>query len=280
MARQRAVVPDRDVARHEANAALARRRDAGLEAAQMLPGHSGNTARALRSTQLDGELAIDALVKENHGLAVMWARRYHPTLRHVPLQELIDVAVNALGAAAQSWKHEAGSSFAAWASFGIRSQLQRRVTRFYGQRLAPKALAIKRATLELERELLRKPTPQELATKVGLSVERVTELSEEIRALHLLATVQHLDAPTMSGMNLHDRIGAHRATSLSVSTMNLSGLAPRHKRLVKFIAKHRASFELPEIMSMYATHTGASVEEVAGELRCVVASLSDGGIDA
>jgi RNA polymerase sigma-B factor len=153
----------------------------------------------------------DALVHQYLPLARGLAARYRHT--HVPLEDLVQVASMGLVMAAGRFDESRGTSFASYAVPTILGELRRHLRDHGWAARVPRGLQedvmrVTSARNELAGRLGRSPTPAELASESGMSVESVLA-AIEAGAAYEAESLDH--APTSEddpGRSLHAVIGS------------------------------------------------------------------------
>lgn len=152
----------------------------------------------------------DALVHKYLPLARGLAARYRHT--HVPLEDLVQVASMGLVMAAGRFDASRGTSFASYAVPTILGELRRHLRDHGWAARVPRGLQedvmrVTSARNELAGRLGRSPTPAELATESGMTIEAVLA-AVEAGAAYEAESLDH--APTSEddpGRSLHAVIG-------------------------------------------------------------------------
>lgn len=156
-----------------------------------------------RAVQAGDAEALELLVKSNLRFVISYAKRYQH--HGVPLHDLIQEGNIGLLIAARTFDPDRGFRFLTHARHWVRAQMTRaieksgRTVRLPASQLR-KLSAIRHAAAELERELRRQPTDEELAERVGMSLTNLN------RVRRLDQPVVSMDAPTGSdseGRDLH-----------------------------------------------------------------------------
>ena len=171
----------------------------GLVAKKRLESDGGKLGlrerRDLQKIEREGKKAEDHMVRANLRLVVSIARRYDRN--ELQLADLIQEGNLGLMHAAQKYDFEKGFKFSTYATWWIRQTLTRamadqgRNIRIPGHMMEI-VNRVHRAERELMAELERDPTPEEVAERSGLTVEKLLEV------MQLALTTMSLDAPVGS----------------------------------------------------------------------------------
>ena len=151
--------------------------------------------RDLQKIEREGKKAEDHMVRANLRLVVSIARRYDRN--ELQLADLIQEGNLGLMHAAQKYDFEKGFKFSTYATWWIRQSMTRamadqgRNIRIPGHMMEV-VNRVHRAERELMAELERDPTPEEVAERSGLSVEKLLEV------MQLSLSTMSLDAPVGS----------------------------------------------------------------------------------
>ncbi|MFM8902729.1 MAG: RNA polymerase sigma factor RpoD/SigA, partial [Actinomycetota bacterium] len=155
--------------------------------------------RRLQRIVKEGEKAKDHMVRANLRLVVSVARRYDR--KELQLADLIQEGNIGLMHAADKYDFEKGFKFSTYATWWIRQSMTRaladqgRNIRIPGHMMEV-VNRVQRAERDLTAELGRLPTPEEVATRSSLSVEKLLDI------MQLAIPTTSLDAPV--GYNTDD----------------------------------------------------------------------------
>ncbi|HEX7975788.1 MAG TPA: sigma-70 family RNA polymerase sigma factor, partial [Anaerolineales bacterium] len=159
---------------------LAKRIERGFQARiefVQLNGHGkARRCRELEVLIQDGAAARDALIKANTRLVVSVARKYLG--RGVPFLDLIQEGNLGLMRAVEKYEYRRGFRFSTYATWWIRQSISRAVadqsrTIRVPVHMSDRIRQIYKISQDLEQELGRSPTPQELAVKMDLDGAKV-----------------------------------------------------------------------------------------------------------
>ena len=175
----------------------------GQAAKLRLEAGKGNLTAAdrkrLRDEIKDAEKAKDRMVRANLRLVVSIARRYDRKELH--LSDLIQEGNIGLMHAVDKYDYEKGFKFSTYATWWIRQSMTRamadqgRNIRIPGHMMEV-VNRVQRSERELTAELKRDPTPEEVAARCDITVEKLFEIQQ------LTLSTASLDAPI--GVNVDD----------------------------------------------------------------------------
>jgi RNA polymerase primary sigma factor len=169
--------------------------------------------RALQRVVTDGIKAKDHMVRANLRLVVSIARRYDR--KELQLADLIQEGNIGLMHAADKYDYEKGFKFSTYATWWIRQSMTRamadqgRNIRIPGHMMEI-VNRVHRAERELAAELERDPTPDEVAVRTQMSVEKLLDV------MQLALSTTSLDAPVgtdSDDLTVGDTIASGDATN-------------------------------------------------------------------
>jgi RNA polymerase primary sigma factor len=154
---------------------------AELEAPESCPIAPPETVRELDVVSRDGALAHQDLTRANLRLVVSIAKRY--TNRGMQLLDLVQEGNLGLMRAVEKFDHTKGFKFSTYATWWIRQAITRSIADQSRTIRLPVHMVetlhrVVRVQRELVQELEREPTADEIAERVGMSVDRVLELQQ------------------------------------------------------------------------------------------------------
>ena len=248
---------------------IGRRIRLGQQAAERLATHraelTGAEERALQRRVADGARAKDHMVRANLRLVVSIARRYDR--RELQLADLIQEGNIGLMHAAEKYDPEKGFKFSTYATWWIRQAMTRaladqgRNIRIPGHMMEI-VHRVQRAERDLTTELRRDPTPEEVAARCDLSVEKLLEI------MQIAVSTTSLDAPVghdTDDLTVGDTIpnaggddpseSTERAQLRQAVERTLGDLAPRDQEILAM------RFGIGEYTRQH------TLEEVAGRMK-------------
>jgi len=160
---------------------------------------SASDRKTLRDVVKAGEKAKDRMVRANLRLVVSIARRYDRKELH--LSDLIQEGNIGLMHAVDKYDYEKGFKFSTYATWWIRQSMTRamadqgRNIRIPGHMMEI-VNRVQRSERELTAELKRDPTPEEVAARCDITVEKLFEIQQ------LTLSTASLDAPV--GVDVDD----------------------------------------------------------------------------
>jgi RNA polymerase primary sigma factor len=162
--------------------------EAGVFARQILDGYEESktdaTREELEALVAEGERAKDVFIRSNLRLVVAVARRYPRS--GLPLLDLIQEGNAGLVRAVEKFDYRKGFKFSTYATWWIRQAITRSIadqsrTIRLPVHLVEELGRIRRVQREFNRENGREPEPAEIATELGSTPERVTDVLDWAR---------------------------------------------------------------------------------------------------
>ncbi|MGW0995413.1 sigma-70 family RNA polymerase sigma factor [Streptomyces sp. NPDC002520] len=162
--------------------------EAGVFARQVLDGeeesHTDATREELEALVAAGERAKDVFIRSNLRLVVAVARRYPRS--GLPLLDLIQEGNAGLVRAVEKFDYRKGFKFSTYATWWIRQAITRSIadqsrTIRLPVHLVEELGRIRRVQREFNRQNGREPEPAEIATELGSTPERVTDVLDWAR---------------------------------------------------------------------------------------------------
>lgn len=159
---------------------LAKRIERGNEAEEKLAGLNGNPSRKvrgeLRRNIEDARAARDHLIKANTRLVVSIAKKYMS--RGVPFLDLIQEGNLGLMKAVEKFDYHRGYRFSTYATWWIRQTITRAIadqgrTIRVPVHMSDRIRRLYKAARQMEQQLGRKPTPEELGEELGVDSNKV-----------------------------------------------------------------------------------------------------------
>ncbi|WFE42769.1 sigma-70 family RNA polymerase sigma factor [Micromonospora sp. WMMD998] len=156
--------------------------EAGLYAEHLIDTEripDGATREELERVVADGERAKDLFIRANLRLVVSIARRY--VRSGMPMLDLIQEGNTGLVRAVEKFDYERGFKFSTYATWWIRQAISRAIAQQERTVRLPVHLVedvnrMRNVARQLTRELGGDPEPEQIATALGVTVERVNEL--------------------------------------------------------------------------------------------------------
>lgn len=181
--------------------ALAKRIEAGVYAAELLRrGDHGRYSRAdLVAVARDGRIAKDHMIRANLRLVVAAARKYQH--RGLPFLDIVQEGNLGLIHAVEKFDYVKGFKFSTYAMWWIRQAIERAIAETTRVIRLPVHVVeeinrLSRVERQLDVQLGREPTVEELAAEAGVSESRVVELRRAAREAASLDTPVGEDGDT------------------------------------------------------------------------------------
>ena len=251
-----------------------------------------NDRTAERSLELDrfrawhasGDVTIrDAIITDAQGLAIGLARRFRD--RGAELDDLIQVARLGLMNAVDRFDPERGAPFVSFATPTILGELRRHFRTIWSVRvprsLQEASLRLAPALTDLQQELRRSPTVDELAVRLGCSPEAVLEAMEASNAFRAssLDTPVGRDAGGSSG-HPADQLASSEAEEAFAQvdarrTVDrlLPLLSARSRRIVELrFYDRRSQVEIAEIVGISQMHVSRLLRQALDQMSAALQS--------
>ncbi len=141
--------------------------------------HIGNTEFDIEIMRREGRAAKQHLIESNLRLVVSIAKKYNA--RGIPLADLIQEGNLGLIRAVEKFDWRKGFRFSTYATWWIRRAIARAIINQGRTIRIPVYVAelinkVVKTASQLQQELQREPTEEEISEKVGLSIDRVREM--------------------------------------------------------------------------------------------------------
>jgi RNA polymerase primary sigma factor len=171
----------------------------------------GGELRRLERKVEEGRRAREELIQANLRLVVSIARKYD---RHgVPLMDLVQEGNIGLMRASEKYDYSKGFKFSTYATWWIRQAISRAIPDQGRTIRIPAHMAefinqVNRAERDLQRELDREPTIEEIALRCNMTIDRVAELR------HMSSSIVSLDSKLgdePDSASLGDQLGDQEA---------------------------------------------------------------------
>jgi RNA polymerase primary sigma factor len=215
----------------------------GNRARALLRRRTGNSVKRARlaATVRKGDQARRKLVQANARLVISIAKNYRGW--GVPFSDLIQEGNLGLIHAADKFDHTRGFKFSTYATWWIRQSVRRAIAEQGRTIRLPvhkweKVNKLARVSRELEQALGRKPTPNEVAQELGMTLEKIERLVEHSQQL-LSLDMPVGEGDTSLGELIADDIAPEPAEAATKAVLReqvrgaLSSLNEREERILK-----------------------------------------------
>ena len=223
----------------------------------------------------DGLLAREALIKANTRLVVSIARRY--LNRGLPLLDLIQEGNLGLMKAVEKFEHQRGFRFSTYATWWIRQSIVRAIadqgrTIRVPVHMSDRLRQAHKTSQQLEQELGRTPTAQELADRLGVSLARLRwMLQVSLPPLSLESPLSEEDDNEL-GFTLEDLTVPSPAQATYENMLRerleqvLATLSPREARVLRlrFGLGHDRPYTLEEVGQKFGL-TRERIRQIEGK---------------
>jgi RNA polymerase primary sigma factor len=242
---------------------LAKRIELGRTAHQKLKRLNGRCSprlqQELEQQEMDGQLAREHLIKANTRLVVSIAKRYIG--RGVPFLDLIQEGNLGLMKAVEKYEYQRGFRFSTYATWWIRQTITRAIadqgrTIRVPVHMVDRIRQLYKASHEMEQELGRVPTTEELAEKVGVNTAKVDWMMRvSWLPLSLESPINEDEEDAELGMFVEDEITPTPIQSAYSQLLSekiqevLDTLPPREARILRlrFGLENGRSYTLEEV---------------------------------
>jgi RNA polymerase primary sigma factor len=242
---------------------VARRIEEGRTAKEQIKNLNGRCSmrhrRELENHAHDGLDAREHLIKANTRLVVSIAKRY--TGRGVPFLDLIQEGNLGLMKAVEKYEYQRGFRFSTYATWWIRQTITRSIadqgrTIRVPVHMVDRIRMLYKSSHELEQELGRAPTNDELATRVGVPVSKIDWMMRvSWLPLSLESPVNEEDEEVELGMFVEDQLTPSPSQSTYTKMLRekveevLETLPPREARILRlrFGLENGRSYTLEEV---------------------------------
>lgn len=262
-----------DLLRADEEVDLAKRMRAGHRAEELLDeqpeAFTRETVLRLRRVVRDGHRAHDRMIEANLRLVVSVARRYRSA--GIGFPDLVQEGNLGLLRAVDRFDPTLGYRFSTYATWWIRQTIGRGLTQQSRTiRLPSHLVELLGRSRKIERELLqqlgRDPTPEEVAAKLDVDVERLLEVRRQAQAPSSLDAPVGEDAGASMGDLLPDEHADAPADVASAALLAddlreaLDGLEERDRAILE--ARFGLAGQAPRTLESVATELGLTRERV------------------
>jgi RNA polymerase primary sigma factor len=254
---------------------IERATQARCELIQANVGITPQRRQELENNIRDGFIARDYLIKANTRLVVSIARRYIG--RGVPFLDLIQEGNLGLMRAVEKYEYKRGFRFSTYATWWIRQSISRAIadqsrTIRVPVHMADRLRQLYKISQEMEQELGRSPTPQELSTQLNLDSSKINWIMQVAQPPISLESPVGDEEDSELGMYVEDQNSPSPAQVTYEHLLRdrveevLSTLTPREARILRlrFGLGHDRAYTLEEVGQKFGL-TRERIRQIEGQ---------------